>query len=106
MRLDFFIFEQPNHVFKIAFSLSLYNICVLAPSSVARLSGLCLLFSASLILGMNSSQAAQAEAPTLDNQKFNACLDNLVQTGPFAGVKDTFAQYRPQQGDLQVFLSL
>lgn len=82
------------------------NICVLAPSSVARLSGLCLLFSASLLLGMNSSQAAQAEAPTLDNQKFNACLDNLVQTGPFAGVKDTFAQYRPQQGDPSVLESL
>ncbi|WP_296406001.1 lytic murein transglycosylase [Psychrobacter sp.] len=62
---------------------------------------------------MQSSQAAEYETistddatPTLDNQKFNACLDNLAQTAPFTGVKDTFNQYRPIQGDASVLESL
>ena len=75
-------------------------------TSAARFSGFYLLLSGSLILGMNSSQAAQEEAISLDNQKFNACLDNLVQTGPFSGVRDTFNQYRPLQGDPSVLESL
>lgn len=75
-------------------------------TSAARFSGFYLLLSSSLILGMNASQAAQEEVISLDNQKFNACLDNLVQTGPFSGVKDTFNQYRPLQGDPSVLESL
>ena len=75
-------------------------------TSAARFSGFYLLLSSSLILGMNASQAAQEEAISLDNQKFNACLDNLVQTGPFSGVRDTFNQYRPLQGDPSVLESL
>ena len=55
---------------------------------------------------MNSSQAAQEEATSIDNQKFNTCLDNLVQTAPFSGVRDTFNQYRPLQGDPSVLESL
>lgn len=75
-------------------------------TSAARFSGFYLLLSSSLILGMNASQAAQEATISLDNQKFNACLDNLVQTGPFSGVRDTFNQYRPLQGDPSVLESL
>lgn len=75
-------------------------------TSVARFSGFYLLLSGSLILGMNTSQAAQTETVSIDNQQFNACLDNLVQTGPFATIKDTFAQYRPLQADPSVLESL
>lgn len=75
-------------------------------TSAARFSGFYLLFSSSLILGMNTSQAAQQATISIDNQKFNACLDNLVQTGPFSGVRDTFNQYRPLQGDPSVLESL
>ena len=79
---------------------------VLTLTSAARFSGFHLLLSSSLILGMNSSQAAQEEATSIDNQKFNTCLDNLVQTAPFSGVRDTFNQYRPLQGDPSVLESL
>lgn len=95
----------------LSFSSSSSSVSCLTTASVVRFSGFPLLLSASLICGMNSSQAAQTETTgtktlSIDNQKFNACLDNLVQTGPFAGVKDTFNQYRPLQGDPSVLEAL
>lgn len=81
------------------------------PSFATRYAGLPLMMAAILLAGMSASQAANADKTSttttgLDPQKFNACLDNLAQTGPFAGVKDTFNQYRPLQADPSVLESL
>lgn len=113
MRLDFLYLSSQTMPLppSLSFSSSSSSVSCLTTASVVRFSGFPLLLSASLICGMNSSQAAQTETTgtktlSIDNQKFNACLDNLVQTGPFAGVKDTFNQYRPLQGDPSVLEAL
>lgn len=79
---------------------------LLSPYSMARHSSFCLIIATGLTLAINTSQAAEAETVSVDPQKFEACLDNLVQTAPFATVRDTFNQYRPLQGDPSVLESL
>ena len=66
---------------------------------------LCLLSIGSATYAANTD-SVNPDKLAIDNQKLTACLNNLVQTAPFANVKDVFTQYRPTEVDPSVLESL
>lgn len=53
-----------------------------------------------------NTDRSKTEKVNIDNQRFAICLNNLVKTGPFASIKETFIQYRPSLADPSVLESL
>ena len=70
-----------------------------------------LLISISLLSAASTTYAANKDSSItdkmdIDNKKFEICLNNLVKTGQFASVKETFIQYRPTLADPSVLEAL
>ena len=53
-----------------------------------------------------NTDRSKTDKVDIDNQRFAICLNNLVKTGPFVSVKETFTQYRPSLLDPSVLESL
>ncbi len=77
----------------------------ISPTILSLLIPICLLSMASTAYAVNT-ETSNIDEQSVDNQKLKACLNNLVQTTPFASVKDVFLQYRPTEIDPSVLESL
>lgn len=77
----------------------------ISPAILSVCIPVCLLSIGSATYAANTD-SANPDKLAIDNQKLTVCLNNLLQTAPFANVKDVFAQYRPTEVDPSVLESL
>lgn len=77
----------------------------ISPSILPLVISVCLLSTASTTYAANTDSKSPDKL-AIDNEKLTLCLNNLVQTAPFASVKEVFAQYQPTAVDPSVLESL